>query len=162
MQLKLLIESAQGLIDTNDDAAEELELHALGIAAKLTESMLSRGDITEHIGDGNIPLMRTNHENHFRYIASTASVFDPQSFVEIVLWVVRTYMAKGFSLSYWTIMLPEAKRLMKQEISEAASVTAEPLYDWLLANLDALAEVSKVEHSFFERLSALYGGGHDC
>ena len=127
-------------------------------AAELTSSLTRRKDLDSLIGPGNVNLVETNHINHFRYIASLAALYDPLSFVEIVIWVFRTYRAHGFAVDYWEIMLPEAKTALRKHLDPSVAVEIEPFHDWLLAHIADFKILSDEGESLFESMSSL--GGH--
>lgn len=155
-----LIESAGLLIPPSPRAARALAEAANVCAAELSFALAQRSDLSDLIGPGNRPLMETNHVNHFSYIASLAALYDPVSFVEIVIWVFRTYRAHGFSPDYWRAMLPESKATVLRHLdtNDAAEIT--PIHDWLLRHVPDFTVLSDTEPSFFETMSPL-GGGHE-
>jgi len=125
-------------------------------AAELSAVMKRRPDLEDLIGPGNLSVMESNHANHFRYMRSVVALFDPKSFVETVLWVFRTYRARGFSVRYWEIMLPEAMAILRRDLGDDDLNAAKPYYAWLHAHIPSFAALSETELSAFERL-----GGQD-
>ena len=161
MDIAMLYKSAEGLVDNDTFLEEDLLGVSQQCATELTQVMKSHEDVYELVGEGNISLMEMNHENHCRYMASLCSMYEPVSFVEIVIWVLRTYQSRGFDIRYWKVMLPEARKINSEIMPQEATIKLDPVYLWLEENLDALNLVSKENHSFFEKLTQLFGGEHE-
>lgn len=147
--------SAALLVPPSEEAAKALAGAADVCAAELTARLAQREDIGLLIGAGNIPLMETNHGNHFQYISSLAALYDPLSFVEIVIWVFRTYRAHGFAVDYWKVMLPEAKAVLFRHLDTRAATEIGVIYDWLLEHIPDFTILSEQEPSLFETMSNL-------
>ncbi len=151
-----LVESAKALKVRDASGFLALEDRSDIWAAELSAAMNRRHDLESLVGQGNVSVMESNHANHFRYMRSAIALFDPKSFVETVLWVFRTYRARGFSVRYWEVMLPEAMGILHRNLGEDYLSGVEPYYEWLLASIPAFASLSETELSAFEQL-----GGKD-
>ena len=156
MKKETLINEARNFPSPGIEAGKALDEAAESLAIKLTQYMLAQPDLSSLIGKGNEVMMETNHTNHFKYIASLASLFDPTTLVETVLWVFRTYRSHGFAPQYWKVMLPEATNLIR-EILPTHQKEIIPIYDWLLRNVDNFALLSETTSSFFEEMSTVHG-----
>ena len=154
-----LIHSASSLKEISPQAAAEFEDVVEACAVELTLAMRKEPDLADIIGEGNTEVMETNHGNHFRYMSATAALFDPQSFVETVLWVLRTYRARGFSVRYWDIMLPIATTILSRRLGADAFEEIRPFYDWLLAHIPAFARLSEEVNSVYEKMGGLHDHG---
>lgn len=152
MNKSLLTQSAKTLKATGALNFLALENRSSIWAAELTAILSGRSDLEDLIGPGNLSVMEMNHANHFRYMISVAALFDPKSFVETVLWVFRTYRARGFSVRYWEVMLPEAMGILHRHMGDDYLHELGPYYEWLLANIPAFADLSETEISAFEDL----------
>ena len=152
MSKERLLATAAALAPPSQLTGERLGRESDGLARQLTEAMTAHGDLAALIGDGNNDLMDTNHANHFKYMSTLASLYEPTSFVETVLWVIRSYRSRGFSVRYWEVMLPEAVAIIEQTLPVEMADEMSPLYTWILNNLSDLVNLSS-EPSFFERLS---------
>lgn len=153
MNKNQLVESAKGLVAQQTSISGALERKLETCAAELTASLKSRPDLEDLIGPGNMSTMEMNHVNHFRYMNTVAALYDPKSFVETVLWVFRTYRARGFSVRYWEVMLPEAMKILRQQLGDAHYSELGPYYEWLHANIQTFARLSETELSAFEELT---------
>lgn len=152
-----LIVSAAGLREVSPQTATAFDSAAETCAAALTAALHQQPDLDSVIGPGNQDVMATNHHNHFKYMASTTALFDPASFVETVLWVVRTYRARGFSLAYWHVMLPLATDIVRTTLPPRHFEEIAPFYRWLAGHVDLIARLGETENSVYETL----GGLHD-
>lgn len=156
MNKNIIVDSAKNIVTSTVLSPSAWEAGLNNHAAELTAILSRREDLEDLIGPGNLSVMEMNHANHFRYMISTAALFDPKSFVETVIWVFRTYRARGFSVRYWEVMLPEAMNILHRHMGDDYQQGLGPYYEWLLANIPAFAELSETELSAFEEL-----GGHD-
>jgi hypothetical protein len=152
MKKNILIESARNIVASAVFSSAVWEKNLNAHAAELNAILSRREDLEELIGPGNSSVMEMNHANHFRYMISVAALFDPKSFVETVLWVFRTYRARGFSVRYWEVMLPEARGILYRHMGDDYLRELGPYYEWLLANIPAFADLSETELSAFEDL----------
>lgn len=157
MDKQFLIHSASSLKEISPQAAARFEDIVEACAVELTSAMRAEPDLADLIGDGNDEVMETNHGNHFRYMSATAALFDPPSFVETVLWVLRTYRARGFSVRYWDVMLPKAVEILGRHLGPGHFGEVRPFYDWLQANIRAFMRLSETEGSAYERMGGLHG-----
>jgi hypothetical protein len=152
-----LIVSAAGLREVSPQTATAFDSAAETCAAALTAALHQQPNLDSIIGPGNQDVMETNHLNHFKYMASTTALFDPASFVETVLWVVRTYRARGFSLVYWEVMLPLAADIVRTTLQPLSFEEIAPFYRWLSDHVAHIALLGETEVSAYETL----GGLHD-
>ena len=160
MDKNQLLESAKVFATRAASTSGHLEGKVELCAAELTAALNARPDLEELIGAGNMSVMEMNHINHFRYMNSLAALYDPKSFVETVLWVFRTYRARGFNVKYWEIMLPEAMIILRQHLGDAHYHELGQYYEWLHANIQTFASLSETELSVFEELGGK-DGSHD-
>lgn len=113
--------------------------------------MLARPDLDALIGPDNRPMMLDNHKNHALYFESMLLTYDAELHLDTVLWVLRTYMAHGFAKEYWAVQLPVWSAAIEAELPGETAAQIRPFYDWLAANLDALAELARTTPSIWEK-----------
>jgi hypothetical protein len=152
-----LIESARALAEASPRAARAFEGVVDACAADLTRSMKLVPELENIIGEGNLDVMETNHGNHFRYMCSASALFDPTSFVETVLWVLRAYRARGFSVRYWNVMLPKALETLRAHLGPSDYEEIRPFYEWLLDSMPAFVRLSETELSAYEQMGGAHG-----
>lgn len=155
-----LTTSAAALAEASPQAASAFEGVVDACAADLTRSMKLVPHLESLIGEGNLEVMETNHGNHFRYMSSACALFDPRSFVETVLWVLRTYRARGFSLRYWDVMLPKAMEILRTHLAPADYEEIKPFYEWLRGNIHIFAQLSETELSLYEQMGDAHALQH--
>ena len=140
MEKETLIKRASQISKVSEDSLKEYVDKIEILAAKMNEVMLNRGDILELIGgEKNITIMKDNHNNHLRYIASIMETPDPESMVDTVLWVFRSYMSIGFSSSYWPVQISTWIPIIKENVSEKAFSEIFSTYDWFTVNIPYFA-----------------------
>jgi hypothetical protein len=121
------------------------------LPAELNERILSRSDLESLIGSSDHELLKTNHRNHFRYMESVFVKYNPDDFVETLLWVFKTYAARGFTIRYWKVMLPEAQDLLRKHLPASAGMELLPFYDWIESELDELVDLSRNYVTIWEK-----------
>ena len=106
------------------------------LAAKMNEIMLKREDIFELIGGKkNIEMMKDNHNNHLRFVASILETPDSETLVDTVLWVFRAYMSRGFSSNYWAAQINTWIQILKENVSAKSFSEILSIYNWFSVNI---------------------------
>lgn len=145
-----LIASAAELPPPGEDAAQEYMDKGSGLAAKVTASLRANHAVSRVVGQENFALMANNHVNHAQYMASVFYSYSPQSFVESVLWVYRTYTSHGFKHAYWPLQLTAWLEHMRRDLSPRAYEELSPFYRWLLDHHEKLAVLSRDSETAWE------------
>ena len=126
-----LLETARALPASAPGVLADYEANRGALVAAVDRALLARPDLDDLIGPGNRALMQDNHRNHAEFIAALLLRCDPQVLTDSVLWVFRTYRARGFRPAYWPVEL--AAWVSAGEVLLAADTRAAlaPLYTWL-------------------------------
>ncbi len=136
MNRTVLLESASKIPPVTDATLKELKLKGDKIIAEVNERMLSREDCLELIGGSkNADLMKDNHTNHFKFIVSILTQYDPEVLVDTVLWVFRVYKSRGFNDCYWIAQINTWIALYNENISDNSYKEISHLYNWLITNI---------------------------
>lgn len=138
-------------------SSDSMIANAESFAKGLNQYMFTRDDLEELIGEDNIDLMQVNHINHFKYIGSLASLYDPSSFVEVIIWAIRTYTSHGFDKEYWNVMLPACEKIVESNLSEEESKEILQLHKFIHSNFSDFLEIAKTTPSFFEEVGHMGG-----
>lgn len=138
MTKEYLIESASRITLPEKRFVEEYSRKKTELLGHVNQALLSRQDLEKLIGQNNKEMMLNNHHNHALFMESIMLVFNPQVLVETVLWVFRAYRAHGFNDLYWTAQLNAWLEAIKLHLSEDASQSIEPIYNWLIVNLPSM------------------------
>lgn len=142
MERDYLLETAQKLIQVSSATAEEYHQKAEQLITRMNDMMLKRADIESIIGKDNISMMKDNHANHVRFIASILKNRNPDVLVETILWVFRAYRSHGFTTSYWAAQLNTWVIILKETLSSDAFVEVYPYYEWMQINIPIFVKVS--------------------
>jgi len=137
-----LLQTAQQLRQVDARVASEYEQKAEQLNAKINQLMLERADIKELVGEINISMMKDNHANHVRFIASILRNHNPEILVDTVLWVFRAYRSRGFSSNYWAAQLNTWIEIIKEELSTETYHQVFPLYEWMQLNIPTFVKLS--------------------
>ncbi|MBE2187838.1 MAG: hypothetical protein IAE98_00085 [Candidatus Kapabacteria bacterium] len=117
------------------------------MVGKMNVLMLGRPDLLQLIGDSNIEMMKDNHANHVRFIASILKQYHPEVLLDTILWVFRAYRSHGFSTNYWAAQLNSWINILKAELTPTAFNEVYPLYEWMQINIPVFVQLSDEELS---------------
>ncbi len=142
MDKKALLLSAQKLQQVSEKTANEYFEKMEQFVAKQNKTLLARNDIGTLIGENNEQMMRDNHANHCRFIASVLKFYNPQILVETVLWVFRAYRSHGFSTNYWAAQLNSWITILPEFLSSESWNEIYPYYEWMQVNIPVFAKIT--------------------
>lgn len=149
MKKKILEESAQELKQASISSYEEYRDKADQLIYKINGLMIERVDIEKLVGETNITMMKDNHANHVRFIASILKNYSPSVLVDTVLWVFRAYRSHGFTSNYWTAQLNTWILIIKETLTPECFKEVYPYYEWMQINIPIFVLLSdeKLESS---------------
>ncbi|HEY8805784.1 MAG TPA: hypothetical protein VIM42_11905 [Clostridium sp.] len=145
-----LVKSADKIGRVSEGSIKEYVDKMEMLAARMNEVMLKRKDILELIGgEKNITMMKDNHNNHLRFVASILQTPDSETLVDTTLWVFHAYMSRGFSPNYWEVQLNTWRQLLKENINDKAFLEIISIYNWFTVNIPhfTVAANGKLEKS---------------
>lgn len=135
MDKNQLLESAIQLQKVSDTASAEYQTKADQLIHEMNTLMLERPDLESLIGENNTTMMKDNHSNHVRFMASILANHNPEVLVETVLWVFRAYRSHGFSTNYWAAQLNSWITLLKENLSPESYKEVSVYYEWMQINI---------------------------
>lgn len=130
-----LVKSALNIPPINELSAAEYNEKLLALAAEVDRIMLERKDINQLVGENNLEMMKNNHSNHARFIASILMNFDAETLVETILWVFRAYQNHGFNSNYWPAQLDVWIHVLNSKLTRESCEQILPLYNWMIINI---------------------------
>ena len=142
MDRNYLLKTAKHLHQVNAKNAEEYHQKADQLIAKMNSMMLERPDLESLVGANNINMMKDNHANHVRFIASILKNHNPDVLVDTVLWVFRAYRSHGFTTNYWAAQLNSWIIILKNMLSPECFTEVYPYYEWMQVNIPIFVKVS--------------------
>ncbi|THB81005.1 MAG: hypothetical protein D3926_04240 [Desulfobacteraceae bacterium] len=140
-----LVQTASQLMIPSKEAADEFSKKRESLAAMGSDRLSKRTDIEKLVGQGNQQMAEDNNRNFARFMESLFLEYNPQVFVDTVLWVFRAYRSHGFQTTYWATNLNIWVDLLKSELSSGAFDQIYPLYNWLIINIPIFASLSEKE-----------------
>lgn len=141
--LKQLKTAAAAIPIADGDAADAYSRNGQFLAAEVTSRLAARGDLEALIGAGNSETMADNHQKHALFVASMLQDYRPELFVETLVWVFRAYRARGFTTDYWRAQIAAWREVLPEILSPEQAGRIDPLYAWIVDNLDGLVELSE-------------------
>ena len=129
-----LTQTALLLQQTPPHVAKEYAAKRDALAARINQIMEQRADLERLIGANNLEMMKDNHRNHARFIASLLAAYSPDVLVETVLWVFRAYRSHGFQMTYWPAQLDTWVEVLREDLTPEAYETIYPFYHWMIVH----------------------------
>ena len=142
MDKKYLLETAQQLHQVSIDTSHEYLEKAEQLVLKMNLIMVERPDLETLIGVNNMSMMKDNHANHVRFIASILKNHNPDVLVDTVLWVFRAYRSHGFHTNYWAAQLNTWIIVIKEILTPDCYLEVYPYYEWMQINIPVFVTVS--------------------
>lgn len=142
MDKNYLLETSAQLKQVSVKTAEEYHLKAEQLTTKINAVMSERTDIESLVGKNNISMMKDNHANHVRFIASILKNYNSDILVDTVLWVFSAYRCHGFTTNYWAAQLNSWIVIIKEVLSPECSAEVYPYYEWMQINIPVFVKVS--------------------
>lgn len=143
MDKNLLLESAAKLQQVSEEASREYQEKAQLLLSNINRHMLSRQDIEKLVGKDNIEMMKDNHANHLRFMASIFQHHNSEVLVETILWVFKAYRSRGFTTTYWAAQLNSWMAILQQELSPGSLEEILPYYNWIQVNIPLFVKLSQ-------------------
>ncbi|MCX6162428.1 MAG: hypothetical protein NTV87_13995 [Ignavibacteriae bacterium] len=142
MDKNYLLETSAQLKQVSVKTAEEYHQKAEQLTTKINAVMSERTDIESLVGKNNISMMKDNHANHVRFIASILKNYNSDILVDTVLWVFSAYRSHGFTTNYWAAQLNSWIVIIKEVLSPECSAEVYPYYEWMQINIPVFVKVS--------------------
>ena len=142
MKKEALLASASELKQPPLEAAKEFSQKREQLASIGNQWMSERPDLERLVGEGNLPMAENNNRNFARFMESLFHHFEPEVFLETVLWVFKTYRAHGFTLAYWPANLDTWVNILAKELSTESYNAIYPFYNWLITNIPVFAKLT--------------------
>lgn len=142
MDKNYLIETATQMKQMSSSSAEEYRQKSELLINKMNALMLDKADIEKLVGKENLDMMKDNHANHVRFMASVFKNYNPEVLVETVLWVFRAYRSHGFTTNYWATQLNTWISLLKEMLTPESFSEIYPYYEWMQINIPVFSKLS--------------------
>lgn len=142
MDKKYLLETAQQLKQVSVESSEEYYEKTEQLVSQMNALMTKRPDIESLVGLDNMDMMKDNHANHVRFIASVLKNHNPDVLVDTILWVFRAYRSHGFTSNYWAAQMNTWINVLKDELTPGSFNEVLPLYEWMQVSIPTFADVS--------------------
>ena len=130
-----LLNTARELPAPPEAAALEFSEKQEQLAAMGSQALSRRPDLEKLVGPGNQAMAEDNNRNFARFMTSLFTDYQPEVFVNTVLWVFRAYRSHGFHTTYWAANLNIWANTLKTELSPESYKALYPFYNWLIINI---------------------------
>lgn len=137
-----LLPSVKRINPVSKGAADEYQEKSGEIISLMNIRMLERKDIVKLVGQNNLDMMKDNHANHMRFMNSIFQHFNPETYLETILWVFRAYRSHGFQSNYWAALMNTFIETLGETLSEKTYLEIFPYYEWMQVNIPAFVKIS--------------------
>ncbi len=131
------------LAGIDQQAADSYDRHRGEILSSVNAAIESRSDIEALTGPGPIDVLRTNHANHIEFISSIFRVKTAPVLVDVVLWVYRSYIERGFSPDYFPIEIQEFRNAIAKYLPPASAEPILLFYDLMQRSHEEFLSLSE-------------------
>lgn len=142
MDKNYILETARKLEQVNPETAEEYRQKSDELIARINQRMLEKPEIEDIVGENNFSMMKDNHANHVRFMASILRNYNPEVFVDTVLWVFRAYRSHGFTTNYWAAQMNTWIEILKELLTPESFNEIYPYYEWMQTNIPIFVKLS--------------------
>lgn len=142
---KAILKTARLLKQPGNASMQDFRIKWENLSAKGTQMLMARPDIEKLIGKGNENMAEDNNRNFPRFMASLFLDYEPEVFVDTVLWVFRAYRSHGFQTTYWAANLNLWVDLLKKDLTPEAFEEIYPFYNWLIVNIPAFVKLTDLD-----------------
>jgi len=139
---KAILKTAGLLKPPGNTSMQEFRIKWETLAATGTQMLLARPDIEKLIGKGNAHMAEDNNRNFPRFMVSLFLEYQPEVFVDTVLWVFRAYRSHGFQTTYWAANLNLWVDLLRKNLTPEAFEEIYPFYNWLIVHIPVFARLT--------------------
>lgn len=144
------------LQNIDQDAVKEYCLNWALVANYVNQDLESRSDLRDLIGPNPISVMHSNHACHINFLQSVFRLKSAKCLVEVVIWVYRSYIRRGFSPDYFPAELSAWKRGVSQYLEQRANIKSIlKFYDGMLESHEPFLCLSKEEESSVDQDSRI-------
>ncbi len=138
-----LITLAEPLEQPSSEASQEFETQLEQIANELYKRMNARPDLEKLIGNTeNRAMMEDNSRNFCRFMSALFQRYQPEVFVDTILWVFRTYRSHGFNISFWPANIDTCVEIVRELLSADSFNEIYPFYKWIIVNIPSFTIIS--------------------
>ena len=142
MDKEFVLKSARQLNIVSEAAAAEYNKKADYLILRINTLMLERPDIESLVGKNNLEMMKDNHSNHVRFIASILKNYNAEVLVETILWGFRAYRSHGFNSNYWDAQLKTWIIILKEIMTPESYNEIYRIYEWMQINIPLFVTLS--------------------
>lgn len=140
-----LLKTAKEIKQVDKELADEFSKKRDVLVGLMNDKMMERLDLKDMVGENNIEMMKDNHANHGRFLESLFYSYEPEVFVDTVLWVFRAYRSRSFSSTYWAAQLNTWVEIYKEQLTDQCFKAIYPYYKWMQINIPSFNMLAEKE-----------------
>ncbi len=126
------ITSASDLPSVSAQAAEAYAADRNTLVSLVNESMMNRKDLSGLLGGNSVEMMTMNHENHAAFMANVFLLNQFEMLAKTIIWVYRSYKARGFSYDYFPVELKAWMEAIRDQLDSQYCEQILAIYQWMI------------------------------
>ncbi|GJQ64577.1 MAG: hypothetical protein SCALA702_36300 [Melioribacteraceae bacterium] len=143
MNRNSLLGSAKKLNQVSEKSFNEYSENSESLIFHINNFMGSNAEIQKLVGNNDLTIMKTNHTNHVKFMASIFKQYNPEVFVDTILWAFSAYRNHGFHRKYFEIQLAAWDDILSNNLSEESYMEIIPYYEWIIKNIPVCISITE-------------------
>lgn len=115
------------------------------LVRRQNELMQSAPNLSELLGRLPLEIMFDNHRNHARFMSNVFRFNHYRLMARIVVWVYRSFHARGFSFAYFQQALPYWQQAVRENLRENEADEINRVYQWIIDRHDDFVTLAKAQ-----------------
>jgi len=141
---KIVLEAKQ-LSPVSLMAAQEYNEKKEFIIEQVNQELKNHPTIISLIGQKALGLMLEGHSNHAKFMANIFRFNCFEVLAKNIIWVLRSYKARGFSYAYFPIAWQAWSDAVEEHLEPAHALMIKKIYSWMQSKYQEMALLAQVE-----------------
>jgi methanogenic corrinoid protein MtbC1 len=142
-----ILDEALQITPVPSSAALEYDKKREALLEYVNREMTARPDLAHLIGNNPVEVMHNNHSNHAQFMSNVFLLNEYELLARIVVWVYRSYHARGFSYDYFPIELDTWIRSIREHMIPDYAAPIIEVYRWMISHHDIFIELAAIEEN---------------
>lgn len=148
--LNIILQQAEEIPAVSASAAGEYAEKRGMLVGYVNAVFENSPDLPALIGNNPLQVIYDNHTNHASFMSTVLRLGLYKMMVRMVLWVYRSYHARGFSYDYFVLELKTWLRAVREHLAAGHAGEVAAVYEWLLAHHQQFIDSSGSVDNFEE------------
>lgn len=119
------------LLEVSPETASEYRQKSSLLVEDVNRTLAEHPSIFRLIGSNSLEIMYNNHQNHVGFINVLLKYQVPGQLLKVIVWVYRSYQARGFSPDYFPASYQAWIKALEKYLEPKHALEMSRLYHWL-------------------------------